>query len=114
MLNLLMVFPDTKIVAVVVRQLARSATSIGANYREANRAESKGDFIHKIGIVTKETAETVYWLEVLLEVNFLEDSHRKPLLSLLAEARELHALFQSISRTSRSVGTNSRTSPITQ
>src|SRR5262245_11447462 len=45
-------------------QLIRSATSIGANYREANRAESKKDFVHKIAIIEKEAAETQYWLEL--------------------------------------------------
>jgi four helix bundle protein len=45
-------------------QLLKAGTSIGANYREANRAESKNDFIHKIGIVEKEAAETQYWLEL--------------------------------------------------
>ena len=43
-------------------QLVKCGTSIGANYREANRAESRNDFIHKIGIVEKEAAEIQYWL----------------------------------------------------
>jgi four helix bundle protein len=46
------------------RQLLRAATSVGANYREANRAESRDDFIHKIGVAEKEASETAYWLEV--------------------------------------------------
>ena len=49
------------------RQLLKSGTSIGANYREANRAESKADFIHKLAIVEKEASETLYWLELMLE-----------------------------------------------
>ena len=49
------------------RQLLKSGTSIGANYREANRAESKADFIHKLAIAEKEASETVYWLELLTE-----------------------------------------------
>ena len=49
------------------RQLLKSGTSIGANYREANRAESKADFIHKLAIVEKEASETVYWLELMTE-----------------------------------------------
>ena len=49
------------------RQLLKSGTSIGANYREANRAESKADFIHKLAIAEKEASETVYWLELMTE-----------------------------------------------
>jgi len=49
------------------RQLLKSGTSIGANYRVANRAESKADFIHKLAIVEKEASETLYWLEWMLE-----------------------------------------------
>ena len=46
-------------------QLARSATAIGANYREANRAESRNDFAHKIAVVAKEASESEYWLLLL-------------------------------------------------
>lgn len=49
---------------VLINQFLKAGTSIGANYREANRAESKKDFIHKIGIVEKEASESVYWIEV--------------------------------------------------
>jgi len=54
--------PRSRIADVVGYQLAKAGTSIGANYCEANRAESRNDFIHKIGIVEKEAAETQYWL----------------------------------------------------
>lgn len=54
--------PKSKATDVLGYQLLKAATSIGANYREANRAESHEDFIHKIGIVEKEAAETQYWL----------------------------------------------------
>jgi four helix bundle protein len=50
--------PKNRAADVVGRQLLRSGTSIGANYREANRGESRADFIHKLGISTKESAET--------------------------------------------------------
>ena len=59
--------PRTREVDILVRQLVRSATSICANYREANRGVSRADFTNKIGIVQKEAAETQYWLEVILE-----------------------------------------------
>jgi four helix bundle protein len=54
---------------VLARQLISSASSIGANYREACRAESRHDFVHKVGIAAKEAAETEYWLELLSETN---------------------------------------------
>jgi four helix bundle protein len=53
------------------RQLLKSATSIGANIREAHNAESKNDFIHKMGIAQKECDETRYWLELLNSVEYL-------------------------------------------
>ena len=49
-------------------QIGKSSTSIGANYHEANRAESVPDFIHKIGIALKEAEETVFWLRYLIDV----------------------------------------------
>lgn len=51
----------------ISKQVLRSATSIGANYREANRAESKKDFIHKIGIIEKEACEIQYWINIITE-----------------------------------------------
>src|SRR6266478_4133702 len=60
---------------VLGRQLLRSATSIGANYREANRAVSRADFANKIGTVQKEAAETQYWLELLIESGSLKHSN---------------------------------------
>ena len=50
-------------------QLARSATAVGANYREANRAESRNDFIHKIAVTAKEASESEYWLLLLAELH---------------------------------------------
>jgi four helix bundle protein len=51
----------------VGRQLLRAATSVGANYREANRAESRDDFIHKVGLAEKEASETHYWSEICFD-----------------------------------------------
>jgi four helix bundle protein len=61
--------PCGKASDVIGYQLLKSGTSIGANYREANRAESHDDFIHKIAICEKEAAETEYWLELTQEAN---------------------------------------------
>jgi four helix bundle protein len=65
------VLQETHTEYVLSTQLRRSATSIGANVREAHNAESKRDFIHKMGIAQKECAETKYWLELLVRINFL-------------------------------------------
>lgn len=58
---------------VLSKQLLRSGTAIGALVREAQNAESKADFIHKLGIAQKETDETLYWLELLKETGFLDE-----------------------------------------
>jgi four helix bundle protein len=56
---------------VLSKQLLRSGTSIGANIREAEQAQSKADFIHKLSISLKETNETLYWLELLVHSDYL-------------------------------------------
>ncbi len=66
-IQLVTALPKNKVADVLGYQLLKAGTSIGANYRETNRAESRNDFIHKIGIVEKEAAETIYWLELLTE-----------------------------------------------
>jgi len=56
---------------IISKQLFRSATSIGANYREGLGAESENDFIHKISVSIKETHESQYWLELLYDGNYI-------------------------------------------
>ena len=80
------------------RQLLKSGTSIGANYREANRAESKADFIHKLAIAEKEASETVYWLELMLEAGI---GANQEAIRLMQEAKELLAIFTAAGRTSK-------------
>ena len=87
--------PETASSRVIAFQLGKSASSVGANYREANRAESTDDFIHKIGIVLKECAETLYWLEVLLKLH----PANCDLLKASDECDELVRIFQSTRRT---------------
>ena len=70
---------------IISNQIYRSATSIGANYREAIAAESDNDFIHKISIAIKETHETQYWLELLVEGNFIDDNTFEPLYNTSVE-----------------------------
>jgi four helix bundle protein len=84
--------PRSHEVDILARQLLRSATSIGANYREANRGVSRADFANKIGIIQKEAAETQYWLELLTESG-LGTNESSP--KLLQEAGELLAIFTS-------------------
>jgi len=61
-------FPKNKVDDVLGYQLIKSGTSVGANYREANRSVSHNEFIHKISIVEKECSETQYWLEICEEI----------------------------------------------
>jgi four helix bundle protein len=93
--------PRNRIADVLGYQLLKSATSIGANYREANRAESRPDFIHKIGLVEKEAAETQYWLELCEEASIGNPDERQ---RLLQESGELLAIFTSIGKTTKSRG----------
>ena len=65
------ILPDTAEGKVIKNQITKSGTSIGANYREANRSRSRADFKSKIRICASEASETKYWLEVIAEVNFL-------------------------------------------
>jgi four helix bundle protein len=80
-------------------QLVRCGLSVGANYREANRAESRDDFIHKIGIIEKEASETCYWLELCEEAGIGDNAERQ---RLLKESSELLAIFTSIGKTAKS------------
>jgi len=89
----------SKAADVIGYQLLKSGTSIGANYREANRAQSHDDFIHKIAICEKEAAETEYWLELLSESGI---AGALGVDDLLREARELLAIFVASGRTAKS------------
>ncbi|MGH9872404.1 MAG: four helix bundle protein [Pyrinomonadaceae bacterium] len=90
--------PQTKTAAVVEYQLVKAGTSVGANYREANRAESRADFVHKIAIVEKECSESGFWLEICDDANLGSLEFRK---WLLGESRELLAIFTSIGRSTK-------------
>ena len=84
---------------VLGKQLLRSGTSVGANYRAAGRARSKAEFSAKIGIVVEEADETVFWLECLVESGIVKE---ELLQDLLKEANELVAIFVASHRTARS------------
>ncbi len=76
------------------KQVIRSSGSVGANYREANEALSKKDFVMRIKISRKEAKESVYWLKLINETNNLENS--KEALMLIQEATELKKILSSI------------------
>ena len=90
--------PRNKITNVLGYQLLKCGTSIGANYREANRAQSRKDFIHKIAVVEKEASETQYWLELC---DALQIGDLKTRSWLLSESGELLAIFTSIGKTAK-------------
>jgi four helix bundle protein len=90
--------PVGKIGDVIRYQLVKAGTSVGTNYREANRAESRNDFIHKIAIVEKEASESQYWLEICDEAQFGDAKQRG---WLLQEAGELLAIFTRAGRTAK-------------
>jgi four helix bundle protein len=91
--------PKTPVADVLGRQLLRSGTSVGANYRAAARARSRADFIAKLGIVEEECDETMYWMEMLGAARIAKESDLK---SLHAEANELLAITVSSIKTARS------------
>jgi four helix bundle protein len=91
--------PRNRVSDVLGHQLLKSGTSIGANYREAGRAESHHDFIHKVAICEKEAAETEYWLELIADSGI---TSAKVCEQLLEEVGELIAIFVSSGRTAKS------------
>jgi len=90
--------PRTRVGDVLGRQVLRSGTSIGANYREALRASSKKHFLSTIQIVIRETDETSYWLELLAESNTVKPTR---LSDLIGECGELQAIFAKTARSAR-------------
>ena len=77
-----------------VKQLIRSSGSVGANYREANEALGKKDFLMRIRISRKEAKESVYWLRVIRETNSLDDP--REIDRLMVEANELTKILSAI------------------
>lgn len=83
---------------VLGKQVLRSGTSVGANYREASRGRSKAEFISKIGDSLKEIEETEYWLELLVDSGCVPTSK---MAALLDETRQLIAIFTTIDKRSK-------------
>ena len=86
----------TDITSLLIRQIIRSGTSIGANYMEANGASSKKDFRNKIFICKKETQETKHWLRMLAKA---QEENKTEIRKLWQEAKELSMIFHSITKT---------------
>ncbi|MFN4233238.1 MAG: four helix bundle protein [Bacteroidia bacterium] len=95
---------DTKREFVMSKQLLRSGTSVGANIREAQNAESRTDFIHKLGIAQKECDETMYWLELLKASEYISQSEFDIMNS---EANEIFKILRSSILTSKQKPKNS-------
>ena len=83
---------------ILSKKLLRSGTAVGALIREADQAESKPDFIHKMAIALKEANETEYWIELLTQSEYINE---KSSMSILADLTELLKLLTSIIKTSK-------------
>lgn len=91
-INLYRNLPKTEEAKIIGRQLLRSATSVGANYRAACRARSNDEFYSKISIVVEEADETMFWHELLLEAGIIK---AEKLEGLMKEANEIIAIMVS-------------------
>jgi len=85
--------PKTTVAQVVGKQVLRSGTSVGANYREADRARSTAEFVAKMGDCLKEIDESIYWFELLVDGGIVSGEEIN---SLIKEANELTAIFVTI------------------
>jgi four helix bundle protein len=90
--------PKTEEARVLGKQVLRSGTSVGANYREAQRARSSAEFIAKIGDCLKELDETSYWLELIVRAEIVSAAK---LAALRQENEELLAIFTTISKNAK-------------
>jgi len=87
--------PNTPEARVIRTQITKCGSSVGANYREANRSRSKADFKNKIAICESEASETQYWLKVIIEVGW---KNRQQVTAEYEECSELLAIFTSIGK----------------
>ena len=85
-INLFRTLPKTEEAKIVGRQLLRSSSSVGANYRAACRARSQAEFHSKMSIVVEEADESLFWMEILIEANITDENSTK---LLFAEANEI-------------------------
>ena len=97
-IKLYVALPKETVAQVLGKQVLRSGTSIGANYREASRGRSKAEFISKIGDCLKEADETAYWLELLADEEIISKNRLEP---LLKETNEIISILVTISKRAR-------------
>lgn len=95
MIRLASKLPNTPEGRVIRNQITKSGTSVGANYREANRARSRADFKNKISICESEASETQYWIEIIKETGWFSWDHLK---DDYEECSELLAIFTTIGK----------------
>jgi len=91
--------PGSKSSEVIGKQLLRSGTSVGANYRAACRAKSTADLLHKLSIVEEEADESLYWMELLIDAKIMPENK---LAILMNDLNEIIAMIVASIRTMRS------------
>ena len=91
--------PGSKSSEVIGKQLLRSGTSVGANYRAACRAKSTADLLHKLAIVEEEADESLYWMELLIDARIMPENK---LAILMNDLNEIIAMIVASIRTMRS------------
>jgi four helix bundle protein len=97
-IHLFRALPETKEAQVIGNQLLRCGTAVGARYRSACHARSRADFIFKIGVVTEEADQSVFWLELLSDLNIAKGERLE---GLLQECRELTAILSASRQTAK-------------
>lgn len=97
-ITLASMIPRKREADIIAKQVVKSGTSVGANYREAGRARSKAEFTSKIGVVEQEADETLYWMEIIRECDWIK---HELVDSLIIEADELVAIFTTIGKKSK-------------
>jgi four helix bundle protein len=97
-IKLVNALPPSRAADVIGRQLLRSGTSVGANYRAVCRARTKPDFLNKLGVVEEEADESAYWLEILADANLVKPARLE---ELTKECGEITAIIVAAIRTAR-------------
>jgi four helix bundle protein len=90
--------PANPAAQIIGRQLLRSGTSVGANYRSACRAKSTADFINKLSLVEEETDESIYWMELLIDGQFIKENLLK---NLMDEGNQILSIVIASIKTSK-------------
>ena len=106
LIKFLVKLPNDPVRREIKSQVTRSGTSIGANYCEADDAESRNDYVHKVGIAKKEARETMYWTKMLVEA---EPKLKNEALVIYQEAKEINLIMNAIIK--KVVTNNTKTPP---